>query len=67
MRRIIYYMICTLGLLGFISLNVIVCFFREEDYPLLKDMIMIIGYLSIVVFGMGFLLLKKEGKKDAKK
>lgn len=65
MRRIIYYLICAIGLIGFISLNVIVCFIREESFPGLKHVIMIIGYLSIIVFGMGFLLLKKEGRKDA--
>ena len=67
MRRIVYYLICALGLIGFISLNVIVCFIREESFPVLKHVIMIIGYLSILIFGIGFLLLKKEGKKDVEK
>ena len=49
----------------FISLNVIVCFIREESYPNLKHVIMIIGYISIIIFAIGFLLLRKEGKKDA--
>lgn len=66
MRRIIYYLICALGLIGFISLNVIVCFIREEEFPGLKHVIMIIGYVSILVFAVGFLLLRKEGQKDAK-
>ena len=65
MRRIMYYLICALGLIGFISLNVIVCFVREESYPNLKHVIMIIGYISIIIFAIGFLLLRKEGKKDA--
>ncbi len=67
MRRIMYYLICALGLIGFISLNVIVCFIKEETFPGLKHVIMIIGYLSILIFGIGFLLLKKEGKKDVEK
>ena len=66
MRRIMYYLICAIGLIGFISLNVIVCFIREEEFPGLKHVIMIIGYVSIVIFAIGFLLLRKEGKKDVK-
>ena len=66
MRRIMYYLICAIGLIGFISLNVIVCFVREEEFPGLKHVIMIIGYVSMVIFAIGFLLLRKEGKKDAK-
>jgi hypothetical protein len=67
MRRVIYYGICGLGLIGFISLNVIVCLIKEETFPGFKHIIMIIGYLSIIIFGIGFLLLRKEGKKDVKK
>ena len=66
MRRIMYYLICAIGLIGFISLNVIVCFVREEEFPGLKHIIMIIGYVSIVIFAIGFLLLRQEGKKDDK-
>ena len=66
MRRIMYYLICAIGLIGFISLNVIVCFIQEEEFPGLKHVIMIIGYVSIVIFAIGFLLLRKEGKKDVK-
>lgn len=58
-----------LGLVGFLSLYVIVCLVQEEEFAGLKYVIMIIGYLSVILFGGGFLMLltkKKEVNEDAK-
>ena len=58
-----------LGLVGFLSLYVIVCLVQEEEFAGLKYVIMIIGYLSVILFG-GFLMLltkKKEVNEDAKR
>ena len=52
---------CILGIVGFISLNIIVCLLREETFPFLKHLIMIIGYISIIIFAIGFFLLIKKG------
>lgn len=43
-----------LGLVGFLSLYVIVCLVQEEEFAGLKYVIMIIGYLSVILFGGGF-------------
>jgi hypothetical protein len=59
-----------LGLVGFLSLYVIVCLVQEEEFAGLKYVIMIIGYLSVILFGGGFLMLltkKKEVNEDAKR
>ena len=59
-----------LGLVGFLSLYVIVCLVQEEEFAGLKCVIMIIGYLSVILFGGGFLMLltkKKEVNEDAKR
>lgn len=59
-----------LGLVGFLSLYVIVCLVQEEEFAVLKYVIMIIGYLSVILFGGGFLMLltkKKEVNEDAKR
>lgn len=59
-----------LGLVGFLSLYVIVCLVQEEEIAGLKYVIMIIGYLSVILFGGGFLMLltkKKEVNEDAKR
>lgn len=59
-----------LGLVGFLSLYVIVCLVQEEEFADLKYVIMIIGYLSVILFGGGFLMLltkKKEVNEDAKR
>lgn len=57
MKKIIYILMCIIGVIGFISLNVIVCVLREETYSFLKHLVMIIGYISVIVFATGFLLL----------
>lgn len=53
-----------LGLVGFLSLYVIVCLVQEEEFAGLKYVIMIIGYLSVILFGGGFLMLltKRRGE-----
>ena len=59
-----------LGLVGFLSLYVIVCLVQGEEFAGLKYVIMIIGYLSVILFGGGFLMLltkKKEVNEDAKR
>ena len=59
-----------LGLVGFLSMYVIVCLVQEEEFAGLKYVIMIIGYLSVILFGGGFLMLltkKKEVNEDAKR
>ena len=59
-----------LGLVGFLSLYVIVCLVQEEEFAGLKYVIMIIGYLSVILFGGGFLMLltkMKEVNEDAKR
>lgn len=59
-----------LGLVGLLSLYVIVCLVQEEEFAGLKYVIMIIGYLSVILFGGGFLMLltkKKEVNEDAKR
>lgn len=59
-----------LGLVGFLSLYVIVCLVQEEEFAGLKYVIMIIGYLSVILFSGGFLMLltkKKEVNEDAKR
>ena len=43
-----------LGLVGFLSLYVIVCLVQEEEFAGLKYVIMIIGYLSVILFGGAF-------------
>ncbi len=63
MKKIIYIIMISLGLLMLISLYVLVCLVSEHTFPALKYVIMIIGYLAITLFGIGFLLLIKEKKK----
>ena len=66
----IYIIMTILGLGGFLSLYVIVCLVQEEEFAGLKYVIMIIGYLSVILFGGGFLMLltkKKEVNEDAKR
>ena len=48
-----------LGLVGFLSLYVIVCLVQEEEFAGLKYVIMIIGYLSVILFGGGSILTNK--------
>ncbi|MBS5853506.1 MAG: hypothetical protein ACLUG4_05460 [Bacilli bacterium] len=70
MKKIIYVIMTILGLIGFFSMYVIVCLVKEEEFAGLKYVIMIIGYLSIILFGGGFLMLlakKKEVSEDAKR
>ena len=70
MEKVIYIIMTILGLVGFLSLYVIVCLVQEEDFAGLKYVIMIIGYLSVILFGGGFLMLltkKKEVNEDAKR
>ena len=70
MKKGIYIIITILGLVGFLSLYVIVCLVQEEEFAGLKYVIMIIGYLSVILFGGGFLMLltkKKEVNEDAKR
>ena len=70
MKIVIYIIMTILGLVGFLSLYVIVCLVQEEEFAGLKYVIMIIGYLSVILFGGGFLMLltkKKEVNEDAKR
>ncbi|CDC68913.1 MAG TPA: hypothetical protein DCR62_06970 [Acholeplasmatales bacterium] len=70
MKKVIYIIMTILGLVGFLSLYVIVCLVQEEEFAGLKYVIMIIGYLSVILFGGGFLMLltkKKEVNEDAKR
>ena len=70
MKKVIYKIMTILGLVGFLSLYVIVCLVQEEEFAGLKYVIMIIGYLSVILFGGGFLMLltkKKEVNEDAKR
>ena len=70
MKKVIYIIMSILGLVGFLSLYVIVCLVQEEEFAGLKYVIMIIGYLSVILFGGGFLMLltkKKEVNEDAKR
>ena len=57
MKKVIYIIMTILGLVGFLSLYVIVCLVQEEEFAGLKYVIMIIGYLSVILFGGGFLML----------
>lgn len=69
-EKVIYIIMTILGLVGFLSLYVIVCLVQEEEFAGLKYVIMIIGYLSVILFGGGFLMLltkKKEVNEDAKR
>ena len=70
MKKVKYIIMTILGLVGFLSLYVIVCLVQEEEFAGLKYVIMIIGYLSVILFGGGFLMLltkKKEVNEDAKR
>lgn len=70
MKKVIYIIMTILGLVGFLSLYVIVCLVQEEEFAGLKYVIMIIGYLSVILFGGGFLMLltkKKEVNENAKR
>ena len=70
MKKVIDIIMTILGLVGFLSLYVIVCLVQEEEFAGLKYVIMIIGYLSVILFGGGFLMLltkKKEVNEDAKR
>ncbi|MFR7881783.1 MAG: hypothetical protein ACLU5J_10090 [Christensenellales bacterium] len=70
MKKVIYIIMTILGLVGFLSLYVIVCLVQEEEFAGLKYVIMIIGYLSVILFGGGFFdatYQKKEVNEDAKR
>ena len=63
MKKVIYIIMTILGLVGFLSLYVIVCLVQEEEFAGLKYVIMIIGYLSVILFGGGFLMLLTKKKE----
>lgn len=63
MKKVIYIIMTILGLVGFLSLYVIVCLVQEEEFAGLKYVIMIIGYLSVILFGGGFLMLLTKKKR----
>lgn len=63
MKKVIYIIMTILGLVGFLSLYVIVCLVQEEEFAGLKYVIMIIGYLSVILFGGGFLMLLTKRKR----
>ncbi len=56
MKKIGYIAMIVVSLLLFFSMYVIVCLVTEEEFPGLKYLIMVIGYVSIALFGYGFLL-----------
>lgn len=66
MKKIIYIIMCALGLIGLVSLYVLVCLVHEEDFNGLRHIVIIIGYISVILFGGGFLLLiaNKKEKDD---
>ncbi len=63
--KYVYISLVVLGLLGFISLYILVCIFKESSYPLIQYLIPLIGYVSIILFGFGWfnILRNKENKK----
>ncbi len=67
MKKIIYIFMMVVGLIGFISLNVIVCLLNEDIFPFLKHLVMIIGYISMIIFGVGFLFLIKCKQENIEK
>lgn len=68
MKKVIFYLMTIIGLLGFFGLYVIVCLVTEDEFPLLKHFVMIIGYISFGLFVGGFLPLivckTKKGEKE---
>lgn len=63
MKKIIYILMCVLGLLIFFSLYVIVSIITETEFPNLKYLVMGLGYISVGLFVSGFLLLINKQKK----
>ena len=55
MKKIIYLSMSILGLLGILSLYVIVTLYKEEAYPNIRHIVMIIGYISLILFIIGWL------------
>ncbi len=67
MKKIIYIVMTILGLVLFVGLNVLVCLLNEQTFPLLKYVVMIIGYISIILFGVGFIFLIKPQEENIEK
>lgn len=65
-KRIIGYISSITGVLLFLSLYVIVCLVQEEHVPSLRHWVVLLGYISIGLFGFGFftILLDKRKKKE---
>lgn len=63
MKKYLYIILSIIGFLMFLSLYIIVCLLTEQNFPMLKHLVMILGYLSLGLFCIPFLLLLKNKEK----
>lgn len=65
MKKIIFYIMTIIGLLGFFGLYILVCLVTEDEFPALRHIVMLIGYGSLGLFVGGFLpLIISKSKKE---
>ncbi|MCM1260388.1 MAG: hypothetical protein NC182_05580 [Prevotella sp.] len=63
-KRIIGYMSTGMGVMVFLSLYVMVCLIQEEQVPSLRHWIVLLGYISIGLFGFGFFTIVLDKRKQ---
>ncbi|MCM1513481.1 MAG: hypothetical protein NC090_00595 [Anaeroplasma bactoclasticum] len=63
-KRIIGYVSAVMGVMVFLSLYVMVCLIQEEQAPSLRHWIVLLGYISIGLFGFGFFTIVLDKRKQ---
>lgn len=63
-KRIIGYVSVVMGVMVFLSLYVMVCLIQEEQVPSLRHWIVLLGYISIGLFGFGFFTIVLDKRKQ---
>lgn len=63
-KRIIGYVSAVMGVMVFLSLYVMVCLIQEEQVPSLRHWIVLLGYISIGLFGFGFFTIVLDKRKQ---
>lgn len=63
-KRIIGYVSAGMGVMVFLSLYVMVCLIQEEQVPSLRHWIVLLGYISIGLFGFGFFTIVLDKRKQ---
>lgn len=64
MKKTISILMTIVGILIFLSLYVLVSLVTEDEFSGLRYVVMAAGYIAVILFCCGFLLLNKKDKKE---